>query len=568
LSDLNIFFGENDVGKSNIMRALNLFFNDEVEPGFEFDFDIDFSAKRASEADAPGDVRSFAYVKIWFNSPPEHRRALGESFYVKRTWSDSTLPSYRQEYSRHIDSPGRQQSLTKFLAKIKFTYIPAVKDRTVYSGLLTDAYEAIAQTAAFEAALQAFTDEIRNQTRELSGRIDRSLGMSSALSPPTDLGELFASLDFETLAGAGDRMSLIRQRGDGVQARHIPEILSFIADRDAHQYHIWGIEEPENSLSIPSAVKLSERLKEISTESSMQLFITTHSPTFYALGGEGVRKFFLKRSASGDVESVDGTTMPTSTLMEVMGDEFYLPIISEAVAKASAGVQLLKQSVNDLTAQIENQNKPILFVEGPSDATLVAHLLSFIQNDWQVALDVVSLDGASHAERLSSMTQPLVRKLLNGRRGFVLLDSDRAGRSALPKSINRQAAGRDWVSSTNSIEWRLLSPSQEAISAFNAAGINDLNSAGVCLEDCYSSETRQAALDARVYETGPPRDFVHTKADLFAVSPALTDAAHKFYLLEPQERTKMSFVRWLIDRGHARCPLLEGILVELLARLR
>ena len=70
LSDLNIFFGENDVGKSNIMRALNLFFNDEVEPGFEFDFDIDFSAKRASEADAPGDVRSFAYVKIWFNSPP------------------------------------------------------------------------------------------------------------------------------------------------------------------------------------------------------------------------------------------------------------------------------------------------------------------------------------------------------------------------------------------------------------------------------------------------------------------------------------------------------------------
>ena len=36
LAQLAIFVGKNDCGKSNILRALNLFFNDETNPGIEF----------------------------------------------------------------------------------------------------------------------------------------------------------------------------------------------------------------------------------------------------------------------------------------------------------------------------------------------------------------------------------------------------------------------------------------------------------------------------------------------------------------------------------------------------
>lgn len=42
LKDLNIFSGSNDSGKSNIFRALNLFFNNEVSHGMPFDFERDF----------------------------------------------------------------------------------------------------------------------------------------------------------------------------------------------------------------------------------------------------------------------------------------------------------------------------------------------------------------------------------------------------------------------------------------------------------------------------------------------------------------------------------------------
>jgi AAA15 family ATPase/GTPase len=43
LGDLNVFSGANDSGKSNVLRALNLFFNNEISPGVKFDKERDFS---------------------------------------------------------------------------------------------------------------------------------------------------------------------------------------------------------------------------------------------------------------------------------------------------------------------------------------------------------------------------------------------------------------------------------------------------------------------------------------------------------------------------------------------
>ena len=42
-SDLNIFVGTNDVGKSNILKALNLFFNGQTDYNKPFSFENDFT---------------------------------------------------------------------------------------------------------------------------------------------------------------------------------------------------------------------------------------------------------------------------------------------------------------------------------------------------------------------------------------------------------------------------------------------------------------------------------------------------------------------------------------------
>ena len=81
--DLNVVFGRNDSGKSNLLRALNLFFNDEIEPERGLDFELDMSDRRKQEArDAKG--RQFIWIKITFNVPRNYHGSLGTEIAVKR----------------------------------------------------------------------------------------------------------------------------------------------------------------------------------------------------------------------------------------------------------------------------------------------------------------------------------------------------------------------------------------------------------------------------------------------------------------------------------------------------
>ena len=43
LSDISVFVGKNDAGKSNILKALNLFFNNQTELGKPLNFVEDFN---------------------------------------------------------------------------------------------------------------------------------------------------------------------------------------------------------------------------------------------------------------------------------------------------------------------------------------------------------------------------------------------------------------------------------------------------------------------------------------------------------------------------------------------
>jgi hypothetical protein len=80
---MNLIFGRNDSGKSNVIRALNLFFNGEIEPGRELDFGIDFSDIRREEARSVKG-RQFISIRVDFGVPSNYRKSLGSSVSVKR----------------------------------------------------------------------------------------------------------------------------------------------------------------------------------------------------------------------------------------------------------------------------------------------------------------------------------------------------------------------------------------------------------------------------------------------------------------------------------------------------
>ena len=72
IKDLCILSGRNDCGKSNVLKALNLFFNNETDWQTELDFSRDFSLRRLEEVRKKTiKGKQFIRVKIYFKSWPD-----------------------------------------------------------------------------------------------------------------------------------------------------------------------------------------------------------------------------------------------------------------------------------------------------------------------------------------------------------------------------------------------------------------------------------------------------------------------------------------------------------------
>lgn len=61
--DLTIFSGANDVGKSNVLKALNLFFNYQVDWSEYLDFYQDFSLRRLNEVRSES-IKGKQFIRI------------------------------------------------------------------------------------------------------------------------------------------------------------------------------------------------------------------------------------------------------------------------------------------------------------------------------------------------------------------------------------------------------------------------------------------------------------------------------------------------------------------------
>jgi hypothetical protein len=374
LESLNIIFGKNDSGKSNVVRALNLFFSGAPDHQQEFEFPIDFCDVRAKEAEASEDVRKFLYVKVTFNTPTSYQRSLGKRFYVKRQWTVSRDQDYHEEFSSSILKTQRH-IVTRFLNKISFIYIPAIKDIRIFEMLLSRIHETVAESSLFAKSVQDFAVQIQSLTKDMFANLPTEVSPSTKIGAPTRLGQLFETLDFETLSeGEVKPKSLTRQRGDGVKARHIPELLNFISDNDGYEYHIWGFEEPENSLDFVASQSEAQRMLEISRSKKVQIFLTTHSPSFYLLENAQIAKTYVRKDDKGMSSPVQGKELKKFDAQQAVGEGFYLP----AVAKALEEVAILEARAKDaesrleiLRTELKSIAQPVVLTEGRTDAKIL-----------------------------------------------------------------------------------------------------------------------------------------------------------------------------------------------------
>jgi len=166
LTHLNVFSGANDSGKSNVLRALNLFFNDEIASGIAFDFNRDFFI---GKKDAGHKVIEIA-ISFDLSEDKKRDKFLPEKFKISKFYDRNGFRNYTYSFPLkakevRIDSRAEQNAhvadlflpanptevernnaakrewnyrvkFAGFLNKsVSFEYVPAIRDRHFFSHL-------------------------------------------------------------------------------------------------------------------------------------------------------------------------------------------------------------------------------------------------------------------------------------------------------------------------------------------------------------------------------------------------------------------------------------------------
>lgn len=358
--DINVITGSNDAGKSNILKALNLFFNNETEPHCEFDFLRDLSRYRETEArSAKG--RMTIWIRVTFNNFLGWK-SLPEKFSIKRTWN-----RYENNPVDSVDGDIPASTLGRFLAKLKFHYIPAVRSRDIFSDLLADLHDTLLndESAGLRQSSDALVADLHRLTDGMSANILERVRINSTIDLPESLADLFRALNFITKFGEHEIPLLLR--GDGIQSRHLPFILSYISEK-SDKHHIWGYEEPENSLELSKSFEMAKDFHE-KFATSNQIFMTTHSPAFYDLTGDQVAKWHAESVEENEIRSTHVTSIKsTHELDATLG---LINVITPRIREVYDESRKLSASLEEMSRIARDADTPIVYVEGPSDAKIL-----------------------------------------------------------------------------------------------------------------------------------------------------------------------------------------------------
>jgi predicted ATP-dependent endonuclease of OLD family len=558
LTDMTVLFGRNDSGKSNFLRALNLFFNGETNPDQTFNFNRDFNKARLSE---PGQKHKFVYIKLTFTTPKSYLRSLGREFWVKKTWNISRGSTEVLEYSiKDLSNDKKKQFITKFLNQVKLHYIPAIKDRTIFENLLEQVYEVIAEDKEFNRSLTNFTKKLQQKTQDITKSLRAQIDIESVIAPPENLNDLFRSLDFETKNAAGDKQSLTLQKGDGIQMQHIPIILAFLSDKGRHEYNIWGFEEPENSLELANAVKEARAFIDHAGSNNKQVFITSHSPAFFSINDGLCNRFFIsKRIKEGLTKQSSKAELikPGDRPSQLMGETPLLPIISDYLVQAQNEIEEKQLEIDHRNQQIKESLSPVLFVEGESDRII-------IDRCWEIYglaeqnLSIISGGGVSKMKSLSQQGS-VFQELSPGKPVFVLIDNDKDGRELYKYRRLKTGGGGTWViHETNGSHWCRLKYTEDFSIKMKELGI-PIESWPYTLENCFSQDIHKKAIEegALAFDVIPHDELLFCgRSKKIAIRLAASD--DHTYLRAPNWEYKVRFAEWVVDQSKNDSSILES----------
>jgi AAA15 family ATPase/GTPase len=288
---VNVFCGANDSGKSNVLRALNLFFNNQTDFVTSLKFSDDYNKVAFAKAVRATKMKQQIKIRVYINPPATYGSLKSEKeVFIERAYDRNGAMT--EKYS----NDKKKGTISRLFNKIKYIYIPALKGRDVLQYILglIGGYELIDQEDII-----SLNNKITNKTKDLTEILNASnITIDTSFGLPTLLSDFWEKLSVDTtfektsyidenIKGTGDRRDLnlslfkipLTSRGEGIKSKYIPPLLEWLNLNDSDNTYVWGIDEPENSLEFSLCEDLSH-LYYNEYAKNIQSFLTTHSLAF------------------------------------------------------------------------------------------------------------------------------------------------------------------------------------------------------------------------------------------------------------------------------------------------
>jgi AAA15 family ATPase/GTPase len=409
VNHLNIFGGQNDSGKSNVLRALNLFFNQETSFLEKFNFLDDFSMSSKVKARESKKGRQFISIKIYFDAEEikGEKKSLkrlaienGGLWVERRWWAYSeTYEQIEPDYIKNA-SQGVKRSFSVFLQTIKFVYIPAFKSAEVFSYIL----KLSARNKGLflsNTAKDELDKNIEKTTVDFSKDFQDITSIKTSVTLPISLESFWSSLEvnsqFEaipekiTRGGFDDYKIKFTSRGEGIKSLFIPVVLGWLAKKAKTDHWIWGIDEPENALEATRVDNLF--LKFIDYSDHAQVFVSTHSPSFLF-----PQKYKEKTIVFISVQAIPGRSTfqkigeSIEQFEKVFGYDYGSFLrIQEQYSESINEQERLKKEIEEFKLKKESI---LLFVEGESDKIILENAWAKLYPEEKIPFLIKEKDNA------------------------------------------------------------------------------------------------------------------------------------------------------------------------------
>ena len=336
VGEINSFVGKNDSGKSNILKALNTFFNDKFDTNDVFkgildgekteiilrftpdeeinslalDSDNKIQLKKTFEFNTSGKVvKSLTYICNDLNSE-DYSNCWG----IKESEINTYCASLKLDYSRSgrgvtnlskidlindntadLGRTEKEHDASDFLKNLKKQY--SFIELPVYS--LFDAEQDLnVSSTSFQSQFKPIATESLNNNADLKDQIESNVqtdletefsSITTLMqknvpelerintSPVCNWGNL-VKFDLSLKFSSDNYDIPISNKGTGFKRLLMVAYFEYLAQKTTKQHQIFGIEEPETFLHPELQQDLLTSIIELADDS--QFFLTTHSPVF------------------------------------------------------------------------------------------------------------------------------------------------------------------------------------------------------------------------------------------------------------------------------------------------